>query len=97
MYQSQRLAVSGAAAMAIEDNLIARTTAGRAAVVIVAEHSREVGADMLRGMLSGFLMACAEVNGWDDTLHIVNELARTSRAPLKSGPPTLQIVKGEVA
>lgn len=83
--------------MAIEDNLKARTTAGRAAVVIVHEHTREVGADILRGMMSGFLMACAEVNGWDDTLHIVNELARASRVPASVEKPKLQIVKGEVA
>lgn len=87
----------GRVTMALQDNLIARTTAGRAAVAIVHENDPEVGSDMLRGMLSGFLVACGEVNGWDDTLRIVHELARQARAHEFVGKPKLQIVKAEVA
>lgn len=81
--------------MAIEHYFLARTTAGRTAVIIVDEHGAEIGTDMLRGMLGGFLLACSEVIGWDATLHEVNELARASRIPAEPQPPRLSIVRGE--
>lgn len=61
--------------MAIEHHFQARTAAGRLAVAVANAHSPEVAADMLRGFLSAFIVACAEVNGWPDTLRVINEFA----------------------
>lgn len=64
--------------MAEEHHFIARTTAGRAALVVCDEQPRDVAADMLRGFVAGFVLAAAEVNGWDDTFRFINEISRSS-------------------
>lgn len=79
--------------MAIEHNLIARNAAARTAVIIADENTHENAVDMLRGCLAGFLTACAEVDGWDRTLAMVNEFARASRVPAEVEKPKLELVR----
>lgn len=83
--------------MAIEHHFKARAVAGRAALVIVSEHDHDTSTDMLRGMVTGFLLALAEVSGWDSALAEVNRIARESRAPVNAGKPKLEIVREDVA
>lgn len=75
----------------------ARSTAGRAAVVIADSHDRETARDMTLGLMTGFLLVCAEYDGWDETLRVVNELARASRVPAVAEKPKLTVVQGRVA
>lgn len=81
--------------MAIEHNLKARAAAGRAAVALMDEHGQEAGADTLLGLMTGFLLACSEVVGWDETLHVVNQFAIAGRVPAVVEKPKLVVVHGE--
>lgn len=72
----------------------ARCTAGRAAVVIANDYERDTARDLTRGLLMGFLQACAQYDGWDSTLAFVNQLATASRVPAEVSSPKLSVVQG---
>lgn len=84
----------GAAAMAEHHIWMARNTAGRAAVVIASEHDRETARDMTCGLFTGFLLACAQYDGWDETLRTVQQIATASRVPAEISRPKLSVVQG---
>lgn len=75
----------------------ARAAAGRAALSIADDHSRQDAAEIVRGAMHGFLLACTQFDGWDRLLHDVNQLAAEARVPSVSEKPSLRVVKGEVA
>lgn len=81
--------------MGIEHNFLARTTAGRAAISIASEHDRDTARDMTQGLMTGFLLACVQYDGWDATLRAIQELAAASRVPAFAEKPKLCLVNRE--
>lgn len=75
----------------------ARAAAGRAAVVIANDHREDIAAEMMLGLIGGFVSAAARLRGWDAVLAHVNEIARTERAPAEYQRPLLFIIKGDAA
>lgn len=51
---------------------IARCEAGRAAVQVCDEYDAETAANILCGRLTAYLIAVAQVSGWDTALAIVD-------------------------
>lgn len=84
----------GGAVVAEPDYFIARAAAGRAAVTIAHEKGAEASADMIRGAWAGFLLASAELDGWDAVMRHVQELASAARVPACIQKPKLSVVQG---
>lgn len=64
---------------------IARAEAGRAAVEACHRYGLEVGAEILTGRMCAYVVACAEVFGWDQTMALIDELHDRNRAGLAPG------------
>lgn len=73
-----------------------RAVAGHYALRIYATYGQERGADVLRGMIAGVLMAAASVLGWDETRRIVDDLDTRAHLPPPGVKPHLVIVNNAV-
>lgn len=63
-------------------------------MTIAHENGAEASADMIRGAWAGFLLASAELDGWNAVMRHVRELASASRVPAKVSKPELRSVQG---
>lgn len=50
---------------------VARAEAGRAAIEVCHQFDALTAADVLSGRMEGYVLACAEVIGWPDTLDLI--------------------------
>ena len=75
-----------------ENYFKARAAAGRAAVVVANDHPHDVAVETISGLAGGFVLALAEMQGWDMTLAYIFELARSARPPVEPQTPKLHIV-----
>lgn len=69
----------------------ARASAGHTALAVVANYGDEVGAEILRGYVQGFIAAFAAEAGWAEALHVVNTVAAQYLDPEHTAKPRLVI------
>lgn len=71
------------------DERLATANAGHMALAIIEQHGVEMGAVILRGMMMALVKADAAVNGWGQTMAVINNLSR----PDATKRPQLMLVK----
>lgn len=72
----------------------ARAAFGRAAIVLADENGNDIATETIRGGTHGFVLALADLIGWDRTLREINEIAVAARSPAEIEKPKLSVIKG---